>query len=154
MSNILDVSTRVLDEVEPEWFVAMASHLRSLGKNYEPINLADAGLTYDEPHSLGFILPISSGLVRGIVAEFQRGEEPEFWFDGHVQKLDGFSVPAVVVKVVRAIGPISSFSLGETEVCLVSQIPQHLIGDYERALHLPEIQIIDTRLNVVMGIPG
>jgi hypothetical protein len=154
MSNILDRSTMMLDDVGPEWFVSLMSHLRSLGKNYEPNVLADAGLTVDEPHSLGFSIPRTSNFVSRIVAEVQRGQESEFWYEGHVQRLEGFAIPAVVVKIVRPFRPIGSVSVGETEVCLVSPIPDHLVGHYERALHHPEVLVIDKYRDVLMRIPA
>jgi hypothetical protein len=155
MSNIFSDSERLLDEVGFEWFEAAVSYTRAFGDVYEPISLADAGLTPDEPHFLAFSIRASENYVRRIHAEYQRGEEPALWYDGHVHTLKDFAVPLLVVKICRAVGGvIGDVTIGETDVCFLAAIPNGLRANYERALHLPEVQVHDTYSNLLMRIPA
>jgi hypothetical protein len=157
MSNIFEVSKRLHHAPPDGWFEAAISYLESLGENYEPFELADTGLTSDEPHFLCFSLPRVLGVenyVRGVHAEYQRGEEPGLWYDGHVHTLKDFAVPLLVVKICRAFVTTGDFSIGETDICFVSAIPNGLRANYERALHLPEVQVHDTYSNILITIPA
>ena len=158
MSNIFEASKRLHDEAPTEWFEAALSYLRLFGDVYEPFIGADAGLTPDEPHFLCFNLPrvpAVKNYVRDLQAEIQRGEEPALWYDGHVHTLKDFAVPLLVVKICRAVGGvIGDVSIGETDICFLSAIPNGLRANYERALHLPEVQLHDTYSNILFTIPA
>ena len=160
MTYKLDISTMVRGHVDPQWARSIRTKILSLGQPYSPLVLARAGLNEYEPDCLGFALLETDIQLRRLVAEFKRGQDPDVWFDGHVQNVDGFKNPAVVVKIVKAIASVGEggggavAQIGETVVCLFSPIPPLLAVRYERALHLQQIEVELPELDGFLTIPG